>query len=106
MDDMLKELQATFIAEAEGILEGLEASLLELDAGRSDPELLNKLFRLAHNFKGSARSVGFTELADLAHKLEDILSALKSNKLEATPPIVSALLKGADGLKSGGSLGP
>lgn len=101
MDEILKELQVTFIAEAEGILEGLESALLELDGGERNADLLNRLFRLAHNFKGSARSVGFNELAELAHKLEDVLSALKNQTLDGSVGVVSSLLVGLDGLKSG-----
>jgi two-component system chemotaxis sensor kinase CheA len=101
VDDMLKELQATFLGEGHAILEELESALLELDGGASGPELMNRLFRLAHNFKGSSRAVGFTAVADLAHKLEDLLTALKSGALALQPTIVTAMLGARDALRRG-----
>jgi two-component system chemotaxis sensor kinase CheA len=99
--DENEEIQQIFLEEAQTILEGLEAGLMELDASGASTELLNKLFRFAHNFKGSSRSVGFGDLAEVAHKAEDVLSALKENRLAPNPDVVKALLDGLDALKSG-----
>jgi two-component system chemotaxis sensor kinase CheA len=101
MDDILRELQATFLGEGRAILEELESALLELDGGASGPELMNRLFRLAHNFKGSSRAVGFTAVADLAHKLEDVLTALKSGALPLHAAVVTAMLDAQDALRRG-----
>ncbi len=101
MDDFLAELQQTFFAEADQILEELEASLMQLEGSGFDESTINKVFRLAHNFKGSSRSVGFQNLAGLAHKCEDLLSKLKSKQLEISAPITSVLLQSADALRQG-----
>jgi two-component system chemotaxis sensor kinase CheA len=101
VDDFLAELQQTFFAEADQILEELEASLMQLEGSGFDESTINKVFRLAHNFKGSSRSVGFQNLAGLAHKCEDLLSKLKSKQLEISAPITSVLLQSADALRQG-----
>ena len=100
MTDFEREIRQTFLDEAEQILADLEASLMELEQGQTSSELINKLFRLAHNFKGSARSVGFDHLAQLAHKLEDVLTLVKNGKLEPHQGVVSVLLQTLDGLHS------
>lgn len=100
-EDNLRELQATFLAEGQSIAEELESALLELEKGRNDPAHLNLIFRLAHNFKGSSRSVGLTALADLAHKMEDVLTGLKSGKIPVSGQVVSALLHSLDALGQG-----
>jgi len=101
MDDSLRELQEVFFGEADQILEDLESSLMKLEGAGFEEELVNKIFRLAHNFKGSSRSVGFTNLADLAHKAEDLLTKLKSQELAVTAEITTALLQTTDALRSG-----
>jgi two-component system chemotaxis sensor kinase CheA len=101
MDDNLRELQEVFFGEADQLLEDLESSLMKLESSGFNDELVNKIFRLAHNFKGSSRSVGFTTLADLAHKAEDLLTKLKSKELDVTAEITTALLQTTDALRSG-----
>jgi two-component system chemotaxis sensor kinase CheA len=101
VNDFLAELQQTFFAEADQILEELEASLMQLEGSGFDEATINKVFRLAHNFKGSSRSVGFQDLAGLAHKCEDLLSKLKSRQLEISQAITSVLLQSADALRQG-----
>ncbi len=98
-DPQLRELQLVFIDEAKQFLEEAEETLLELEASGFQTELVNKAFRLAHNFKGSSRSVGFSELGKLAHKYEDILSAVKSGVKPLSPAVITALLGCNDTLK-------
>jgi two-component system chemotaxis sensor kinase CheA len=88
-----------FIQEALGLLTDAEDTLLSLESSGFSVELVNKAFRLAHNFKGSAKSVGFSELGDLAHRYEDILSAIKSGQINLSPEVITALLKTNDRLK-------
>lgn len=58
------------------------------------------LLRFAHNLKGNAALIGFTELADAVHRLEDGLLHLKSKKVPpAEPKVVAALLDCERGLK-------
>ena len=51
-----------FLAEAEDILETANQALLSLEnalsAGRTDPDVLNSLFRAIHSFKGLAGMFG------------------------------------------------
>lgn len=98
-DQQLKELQNVFVQEADGILVEAEETLLLLEKDGFQIELVNKAFRLAHNFKGSARSVGFLELGELAHKYEDVLSLIKSQTIGLVPELITALLAVNDALK-------
>lgn len=73
-----------FLAEAEDILEAVNASLFALESaeatGRSDPDQVNALFRAIHSFKGLAGMFGFKELTELTHKLEFFLDELRLGK--------------------------
>lgn len=73
---MSDEILAAFAAESAELLEGLEASISGLGAGRR--EALDSLFRAVHTLKGSASIVGLPQLEVFAHALESRLSALRS----------------------------
>lgn len=98
-DPQLRELQLVFIDEAKQLLAEAEENLLELERRGFDPALVDKAFRLAHNFKGSSRSVGFNVLGTLAHRYEDVLSAVKSRKRQLSPRLISSLLRCNDVLR-------
>jgi two-component system chemotaxis sensor kinase CheA len=78
-------LAAVFRAEAEEHLKVLMDGFLSLESEPAQPELLEKMFRAAHSFKGAARVLGLGGLESLAHRLEDLLGALRSGRLNLSP---------------------
>ncbi len=70
---MAKDPYKYFRIESQELLEGLTQGFLDLDKGK-DPELVQRLFRLAHTFKGASRVVRRADIADRAHELEDVLA--------------------------------
>lgn len=88
---MEQEFFATFLDEAVEVLQRWESTCLELDSNPST-ELLNDLFRSAHNLKGSARSVGLLDFGNFVHKVEDLITKLKVGELKPSAAIVSTLL--------------
>lgn len=92
MDDLELELKKGFLEEATQLLDEAEQVFLDLEGNRGDPEILNKIFRLAHNLKGTSRAVGFGEIAEFTHKVENLILKLKNGELQVTDQIVSVLL--------------
>lgn len=89
-DASLKE----FLAEAEEIVEGLNSDLMRLSpGGKTDPSLLNNIFRASHTLKGLSGMFGFTAMSTLSHKLEDLLDSLRLGKIELTPIIVDTMFE-------------
>lgn len=82
----------TFLEEATEMLEYWEASCLKLEDSNTI-ENLNDLFRIAHNLKGSSKSVGLTNYSDFVHKLEDLLVKAKDHLLDTSPAFIAILLK-------------
>lgn len=84
-----------FLQEAEEQLEILEQETLKLE---SDPSVdrLNTIFRAAHTLKGSSRAMGFSNLANLTHEMENVLDLLRSSGLKLTTEITDALLNCMD----------
>jgi two-component system chemotaxis sensor kinase CheA len=70
---MAKDPYRYFRIEAQELLQGLDEGFLELERG-ADEELIRRLMRQAHTFKGASRIVKRPDIADLAHDIEDLLS--------------------------------
>ena len=74
----------------------MEASLLQLDVGAPEPELVNTIFRVAHSIKGGAATFGFGEIASFTHSLETLLDELRAQRMQVTVGLMDLLLKSVD----------
>ncbi len=99
MDDFLKELQETFLLESQDLLANVESLFLQLEKNSTDLEVYNQLSRLAHNFKGSGKAVGFDHISHFSHQLENLLLACKSQAVVPTPAVINLLFRSVDALK-------
>lgn len=90
------ELKKCFLDEAQELLSSVEKCFLDLEKHPNDIDNLNNIFRLAHNLKGSAGAVGFSDLAEFAHKLESLLVELKVGKWKISSQILDLLLRSND----------
>ena len=68
-----------FRVEARELLDGLTQGALELEKGTGDAERVGSLLRLAHTLKGASRVVKLPNLAELAHKIEDVLAPFRAS---------------------------
>ncbi len=85
-----------FVTETTEHLEEMERCLLTLDAETSEPEVLNGIFRSVHTIKGSAEYIGLARIAELTHRLENLLDLLRQGKKSVTPEIVDLLIASHD----------
>jgi len=91
-----KKADQEFVSEAEEILERMRLDLADLGDQRAagaevDPDLINRLFRSAHSFKGLAGLFGFESIRDLAHHLEDVLDGLRLGRMPLESPAVGLI---------------
>ena len=93
MDDFEKEVKLDFLAEAIQLLGDSEKAFLALESDKNNSSLMNEIFRLAHNLKGTSRAVGFGDVAEFTHEMENLILKLKEGHLEITDQIVSLLLE-------------
>lgn len=98
MDDFEKELKVGFLEEASQLLSDCEKSFLELEQSPGNMDIINQLFRLAHNIKGSSKAVGFNDLGEFTHKLESLLLKVKNGELKVDLPVMNIFLKSNDHL--------
>ena len=100
MSTDLDQFKATYIQEANELLEDMEERLLNLDQENIDVEEINAIFRCAHSIKGGGGAFGFSRLVAFTHILEFLLDSLRTNQIEMSPDIVDALLKSVDIVKA------
>lgn len=72
-----------FREEAEERLQRLNEEYIKLESGAGDQDTMAVLLREAHTLKGSAKMVGLQNISTLAHRLEDILVAVRDGVLTA-----------------------
>ena len=97
--DIPVELLEIFLPEAEEYLRAMSLSLPILAEQPEDKERLQDIRRNAHSLKGSAATVGFHELARLAHRMEDMLDLLYESELQITPDRMQLLFDSTDTLE-------
>ncbi len=88
-----------FQMEAAERLERMGSGLLALEQAPSDRTLIVDLFREAHSLKGAAGVSGLTDVSEVCHKMEDLLSALRDGSREADGPIIDTLLSATDDVR-------
>lgn len=98
MDDFDLEIKREFINEALMNLEETEGSFMELENSSDPKTLLDKIFRLAHNLKGGSRAVGFGDIAEFTHELENLVQKIRRDEIQLNPQIVTTLLRSNDRL--------
>lgn len=99
MDDFETEIKHGFLEEAFQLLGDTEQCFLSLETSAGDPTILEKIFRLAHNLKGSAKAVGFEELSHFTHQLESLLLKMKNGEIAIQPASVDLLLRANDHIR-------
>lgn len=92
----LSQFYQIFFEEAGENLDQMEQMLLHLNLETADDEELNGIFRCAHSIKGGAATFGFSDVAELTHKMESLLDKLRRHELNPTSAMVDVLLESAD----------
>ena len=85
-----------FISEAGEHLEEMEACLLQLETEPDNLNVLNDIFRSIHTIKGSAEFIGLERVAELSHKLENVLDSLRQGEKTVNMEIVDTLIEAKD----------
>src|SRR5882672_750936 len=65
----------------------------------SQPDEVATLFRAVHTLKGAAYTVGCVPVGDLAHRIEDMLEAVRERRVALTPPVIEGIFAGVDVLR-------
>ena len=73
-DERAAELKELFFETALELLQALNEETLKLEKQPGDLETVRTIRRIVHTLKGDSAAVGYHELSELAHELEDALA--------------------------------
>jgi two-component system chemotaxis sensor kinase CheA len=88
-----------FVTEASEHLEALGRDLVQLEK-EGGAAAVDSMFRHAHSVKGMASSMGFEPIATLAHRVEDLVDAVRQDSSRLNRELVDLLLASTDTLLS------
>lgn len=88
-----------FIEESKEHLQACNEHLLELEKNPSDIAIVNEVFRSAHTLKGMSATMGYEDIANLTHKMENVLDEIRNGKLHVTPELLDVVFTAVDQLE-------
>ena len=97
--DMTKFI-ARFVDEARDLIQKINEGIVLIEKDQGDDETINSVFRAAHTIKGSSRMMKFTQIAEVAHRMEDVLGAVREKTLPFTKELGDVLFRGVDAVSA------
>src|SRR5690606_9352241 len=89
---------ALFLAESREHLSSCNQFLLEWERDPTATEPVGGLFRAIHTIKGMAATMGYTAVADVAHRAENLLDSLRAGRVAASPDLMQLLFGAVDAI--------
>lgn len=96
----MNEYLDVFIEESKEHIQALNDHLLTLEKNPEDVSIVNEIFRSAHTLKGMSATMGYQDLADLTHKMENVLDAIRNNKVKLTEKMLDIIFQAVDALEA------
>ncbi|MBM7552729.1 chemotaxis protein CheA [Thalassobacillus pellis] len=89
-----------FIEESKENLQMVNDQLLRLEETPNDLSIVGEVFRAAHTLKGMSATMGFQDLADLTHKMENVLDAVRNEIILVTPEMLDVVFEAVEALEA------
>ena len=96
----MSKYKEMFISETKEHLNSMNRLITSLEKDPSNREDMDALFREAHSVKGMAASMGYDYIADLSHKMEDMMDLVRKGEVTLDPSAVDLLYEGLDALEA------
>jgi two-component system chemotaxis sensor kinase CheA len=96
---MDKKYLGIYLDEMRDHLEDLSRNILALEKNPRR-EILNQLFRTFHTIKGMSATMGFKDVSDLSHSLEELLEEVRSHGHIVDGGLIDLLLESVDILEN------
>lgn len=95
----LSQYAELFLAESREHLSACNQLLLEWERHPGSPEPVGGLFRAVHTVKGMAATMGYGRVADLSHRMENLLDQLRRGGTPPSDAILQLLFRATDALE-------
>ncbi len=90
------EVMSYFTPEADEYLQTMESLLERLWQNPADGESIHSLFRTVHTLKGSACTIGFAVIGDVALPVEDCMVAVREGQISLSSDVLGAIGRAID----------
>jgi two-component system chemotaxis sensor kinase CheA len=97
----LAQYAELFLAEAKEHLAAVNDLLLAWERDPASREPIGGIFRAVHTIKGMAATMGYTAVADVAHRMESLLDGLRRTERAPSGEILDLLFRTTDALELG-----
>ncbi len=98
MDD-LSEYRKMYEAESAEHLQAMNEALLALEKDPQNEEPINLMFRAAHTLKGMSATMGYSNIAELTHKMENLMDRVRKKETKLDARAIDTLFEGLDTLE-------
>ena len=95
----LSQYAELFLAESREHLSACNQLLLDWERRPASPEPVGGIFRAVHTVKGMAATMGYARVADLAHRMENLLDQLRRGGRPPTDAMLQLLFRATDALE-------
>ncbi|VVB55074.1 Chemotaxis protein CheA [uncultured archaeon] len=98
MDDM-DEYKEMFAVESAEHLQSMNDALLSLEKDPANSETINVMFRAAHTLKGMSATMGYTNIKELTHNMENLMDRVRKNEIKLDSSAIDVLFECLDTLE-------
>jgi two-component system chemotaxis sensor kinase CheA len=98
MDDM-SEYKEMYAVESAEHLQSMNEALLSLEKDPENSETINVMFRAAHTLKGMSATMGYTDIKELTHNMENLMDRVRKNEIKLDSCAIDILFECLDTLE-------
>ena len=96
----MSKYKGMFISETKEHLQTMNRLIISLEKNPETREDIEALFREAHSIKGMAASMGYDAIAELSHKMEDMMDLFRKGEAKLDSDAVDVLFQCLDSLEN------
>jgi len=98
MDDM-SEYKEMYAVESAEHLQSMNEALLSLEKYPKNSETINVIFRAAHTLKGMSATMGYSNIKELTHNMENLMDRVRNNEITLDSSSIDVLFECLDALE-------
>ncbi len=91
-----KKIRDAYLEEVNELLESLNQQLLSLENNPEEKEIINEIFRLTHSIKSESALIGYINISEISHKMEDIFDRIRRDSIKIDRNVMNSLFKAYD----------
>ncbi|MFC7061190.1 chemotaxis protein CheW [Halobacillus seohaensis] len=89
-----------FIDESNEHLQSINDRLLDLEKSPEDLTVVGEIFRSAHTLKGMSATMGYQDLSNLTHKMENVLDGVRNEQIHVDSDMLDVVFDSVDDLEA------